>query len=115
MNQTMILFGLVATIASLMVVIGLRKRRGQATAEDVMERMGRFATREEMLSAGDADPKASERLAEGVEQAFKGRKVATRSAVLMARADLKLTVGEFLILRAGGAINSSISWAIRSR
>ena len=104
MNQTMILFGVVATIALLLVVVGLRKRTGQATVEDVMERMGRFATREELLTAGDADPKASERLAAGIEQAFKGRKVAVRSAVLLARADLKLTVGEFLILRAAGAI-----------
>jgi tight adherence protein B len=68
-----------------------------------MERMGRFASREEFLEVKEGEGKASQKLAEGVENALKGRKVANRSAAMLARADMKLTVGEFLIIRAGAA------------
>ncbi len=104
MNQTMLLFGLIALLAILLVVVGLRRRPEQASAEEVMERMGRFATREELLRSDVDDQTRSEKLADGVEQAFKGRKLATNSAALLLRAGLKLTVGEFLILRAAGAV-----------
>lgn len=100
MNSMTLVVGLVAMLALLLVVVGLRRRPSETTADDVMERMGRFASREELLEVKDGE-KATQKIADGVEQIFKGRKVANRSAALLARADMKLTVGEFLLIRAG--------------
>jgi tight adherence protein B len=104
MNPIVLLFGLVAIFALLLIVIGLRKRPEQSSAEEVMERMGRFGTREALLHPEEVDTTTSKKLAGGVEQAFKGRKIATSSATLLSRADVKLTVGEFLLLRCAAAI-----------
>lgn len=99
MNHLTIVFGLVAVSALLLILAGFKRRPGETTADEVMERMGRFASREELLQLKESDTKASRKLTEGVEQVFKGREVANRSAALLARADVKLTVGEFLVIR----------------
>jgi tight adherence protein B len=102
-------------LALLLLIVGLRRRPKEASADEVMERMGRFASREEFLNVKEGESKASQKLAEGVEQVFKGRKVANRSAALLARADMKLTVGEFLILRAAaGVVGFAIGFLVLS-
>lgn len=95
--------GLVAVLALALVFIGLRRRPNEMTAEDVMERMGRFASREEMLEVKDGDAGAKQKLTEGVEHILKGRDVANRTEAMLNRADMKVTVGEFLILRGVAA------------
>jgi tight adherence protein B len=94
----------VAVLALALVVIGVRRRPTEASAEEVMERMGRFASRDEMLEVHDADASATQKISDGVEQIFKGRRVANKTAALLSRADMKLTVGEFLMIRAGAAV-----------
>lgn len=98
-----LIVGVVAVLALALVVIGLRRRPTEASAEEVMERMGRFASREEMLEVRAGESGATQKIADGVEQIFKGRKVANTTAALLNRADMKLTVGEFLLIRAGAA------------
>lgn len=70
-----------------------------------MERMGRFATREEMLAVKEGNGKsAPNKMAQGIEDMFKGRAVADTSAALISRADVKITVGEYLMARIAAAI-----------
>jgi tight adherence protein B len=103
-NSTILVFGVVVILAVALIAIGLRRRPTEASAEEVMERMGRFASRDEMLEINDGDAGATQKIADGVEQIFKGRKVANKTAALLSRADMKLTVGEFLMVRAGAAV-----------
>jgi tight adherence protein B len=65
-----------------------------------MERMGRFATREEMLTVKEGGGRnGPNKMAQGLEEIVKGRAVADSSAALITRADVKLTIGEFLMMR----------------
>lgn len=102
MTMPTILIALVVPIALVLVVAGLRRR--PTSTDEVLERMGRYATREDFLSVGD-DRHEPNRVAQSLEQMVKGGSMAQRIAALLARADVKMTVGEFLLLRmisAGG-------------
>lgn len=104
MDTPLIMVALITGLALGLVVLGLRRRSRESTAEEVMERMGRFATREEMLAVSDGSGKnAPSKVAQGLEEIVKGRNVADTSAALISRADVKITVGEFLLMRIGGA------------
>ena len=89
---------LIVILAIGLLYYGSRARRSGLGPEQVSDRMGRFATREEMLSvSGDKDGPG--RLAHSLEEMTKGGAASERAAALLARADAKLTVGEFLLLR----------------
>jgi hypothetical protein len=93
-----ILAGAIALIA-----LGIRRQRRAAAVEGLTNRMGQFATREEML-AESGPVKSKERgnvLARRLEDVTQGGSAADRASGLLARADAKLTVGEYLLLRAG--------------
>jgi tight adherence protein B len=92
-----------------LVLLGLVLRNNrQRSPEEVMERMGRFATRDELLavvdSAGGKHTPSS--VAVSLEQIIQGRSMAERIANVLTRADMRLTVGEFFLMRllaaAGG-------------
>jgi len=98
---------LLLLVAALVVTfLGLRSRRKNASADDVMERMGRFATREDFLAVVDGSGrKEPSKVAQSLEQMIKGRTMAERIPSVLVRADVRLTIGEFLLIRvlcAGG-------------
>jgi tight adherence protein B len=107
MNPLLIV-GLIAIVALVMIALGISKRNKSAAADEVIERMGRFATREEFLSVSEGGGKHQpNKVAQGIEEMFKGKSIANDTASLLTRADLKLTVGEFLMIRiaaAGGGL-----------
>jgi tight adherence protein B len=104
MNTPLLIVGLIAIVAMLFLVLRLSRRGKQASAEEVMERMGRFATREELLSVNEGSGRHEpSKMAQSIEEMFKGRSVADSSAALITRADARVTVGEFLLLRIGAA------------
>jgi tight adherence protein B len=108
MPVTLIGVGLLALVLVLLgVVLG---KRGKQSADDVMERMGRFATREELLAVTDSGghkhrPSA---VATSLEQMLEGRSIAEKTANMLTRADSRLTIGEFFLVRVlaagGGAV-----------
>ncbi len=106
MTSPILIAGVVALLAVAFVYIGVKSRKRQQTADEVMERMGRFATRDEFLAVSDGGSKhAPSKMAQGIEEVFKGRPVADKTALLLTQADVRITVGEFLMLRiiaAGG-------------
>jgi len=89
-------------LAAALLFLGSRSRRGGLSPEDMSERIGRYATREEMLSVS-GDTGGPNRIARGLEEMTKGGTAAERAASLLARADAKLTVGEYLLLRLAAA------------
>src|SRR4051812_8645175 len=99
MGATLIVL-IVVVLAALLVMLGISKRKSDAGADEVMERMGRFATREEFLAVSEGGGRrAPNKVAQSIEEAFKGRNVANNTAALITRADAKLTIGEFLLIR----------------
>lgn len=104
MNTPILTVGLVAIMALACLAIGMSRRKKQASVEEVMERMGRFATREELLAVNDGSGRREpNKMAQGLEEIVKGRSVADSTASLITQADVKLTVGEFLLIRIGSA------------
>jgi len=99
MPVTLIGVGLLALVLILLGLV-LRKNRRQSP-DDVMERMGRFATREELLAVTDSSglrhkPSA---VATSLEDMMEGRSIAEKAANSLTRADSRLTVGEFFLIR----------------
>lgn len=105
MPATLIGVGLLALVLILLGLV-LSKRRKQSP-DEVMERMGRFATRDEMLAVADSsgNKHRPSSVAISLEQMIEGRSIAEKTANLLTRADSRLTVGEFFLIRvvsAGG-------------
>lgn len=100
MSAPLIMFAGLIVFALVLIMFGARSRSKSGTEADVMERMGRFATREEFLTINDGSGKNSPgRIAQSVEEIVNGRSIAERSAVMLTRADVRLTVGEFVLIR----------------
>lgn len=97
---------LIVVAAFLLLVIGLRSRRRAMTLDELSERIGRFASREATLDVpgGAGSKDRVNRLARGLEDLTHGGSMAERASSLLARADAKLTVGEYLLLRLGCAL-----------
>jgi tight adherence protein B len=103
------LIGVLVLAAMVLVFFGMRSKRKSTAAEDVMQRMGRFATREEFLAVADSSGRKDPgKVAASLEQMIKGRTMAEQISSVLMRADLRLTIGEFLLIRiassAGGFI-----------
>jgi tight adherence protein B len=105
MPATLIGVGLLALVLILLGMV-MSKRRKQSP-DEVMERMGRFATRDEMLAVTDSsgNKHRPSSVAISLEQMIEGRSIAEKTANMLTRADSRLTVGEFFLIRvvaAGG-------------
>jgi tight adherence protein B len=98
----------VGLLAVLMILLGvLFSKRGRKAPDELMERMGRFATREEMLAVIDSSGNKHKpnSMAVSLEQMLQGRSITERAANSLTRAESHLTVGEYLLFRvmaAGG-------------
>ena len=87
-------------LALLVLIVGIvtSRRSGEAV---VQERLGRYAEAGYDLGKADekkADEEKRSALTEGIDRALKGRGFADSMATQLARADLKLTVAEYLAL-----------------
>lgn len=101
------MIGVLVLAAFVLVLFGLRSRRRASSTDDVMERMGRFATREDFLAIADSSGKKEPgKVAASLEQMIRGRTMAEQISSVLMRADLRITIGEFLLIRilasAGG-------------
>ncbi|MEA2583449.1 MAG: tight adherence protein [Thermomicrobiales bacterium] len=105
MNMPILVLGIIAVAIVLIIVAMITRRREKPSDDEVMERMGRFATREDFLSVteGSGGRDQPNKAARTIEEMVKGRGIAGRAASLLARADVRMTVGEFLLLRFGAA------------
>ena len=100
----LIILGVVlVAFAGVLIFLVARSNQGRST-DDVIERMGRYATREELLAVVDSSGKHTpSSMANSLEQIMQGRSIVERAANSLTRADMRLTVGEFLMFRILGA------------
>lgn len=118
MNSSMLLLGIIAGAVVLLGAALVMRRRAKLNADDVMERMGRFATRDEFLSVseGSGGRNAPNKAAQTIEGFVKGKGIAGQTATLLSRADVRMTVGEFLLIRVGSAaVGFAIGFVLLSR
>ena len=116
MVQPEIIIALVVVGALVLVVAGMRRR--PASTDDVIERMGRFASRDDFLevSGGTGDRSEPSKMARSIEDMVKGGSMAARLSSLLSRADVKMTVGEFILLRLVTALGGfAVGYLLLSR
>jgi tight adherence protein B len=108
-STQVIVLAAVGVGALLLVLLGVRRRKPLNTNE-VIERMGRFATREDFLSVGDeGDGKRQpNQMARSLEDMVRGGTTAQRVSALLSRADVKVTVGEFILFRLVAAVGGFV-------
>jgi tight adherence protein B len=98
MDPMMIVLGIVIVLAVMLLFWGLASTRtGDRTLEARLEQYTTVAEAEAVEREG-AKGKRSSRLAAGVDKAIAGRGFADKIATQLARADIKLTPGEYVIL-----------------
>src|SRR3954451_20405461 len=118
MGNPLIIIGMVALLVVALLGLMASRRKRQGNADEVMDRMGRFATREEFLAVSEGgDKRAPNKIAQGLEEVFRGKQVANTTAALITRADVKLTIGEFILMRiaaAAGGFALGFLFAVRS-
>ncbi|MDW8060641.1 MAG: type II secretion system F family protein [Thermomicrobium sp.] len=101
---------LLAGAAAILLVAGFRRR---ASGTAVERRLERYAGREEALAL---DATAGPNLvARRLDRAVRGRPFAEAMRTNLARADLRLTVGEFVLLRLGTAFGGFVLGFVAGR
>ncbi len=94
---------LLLAAAVALIVAGLVGLRERPASPELEERLEYFAGREQI--AEEYTPSRGPNIvAQRIDRAVKGRSFTEVIRTNLARADLRLTVGEFLMLRAGGAM-----------
>jgi len=100
MSPTMIVFGVVSVLAVLILFWGISSARG-AGDKAIETRLEEYTSGVAELEAMEREKKKEKgpsRLAAGVDKAIAGRSFADTIATRLARADVKLTPGEYVIL-----------------
>jgi len=90
-------------LAAGLVALGLLVRREQAVAPELEERLERFASLESLATESLSGARTPNVLAQQVDRVVQGKTFSEAVALQLARANIRMTVGEFLIVRAGSA------------
>lgn len=85
--------------AALLVYLGIQASRAKAATPEMEDRLERFGTRVEARPSEDEDERSSQVVAEQLERAVSGRDFSLNTRLALSRADLRMTVGEWLGVR----------------
>lgn len=101
MNPIVIIVGVVALLSVVFLVLAFT-RVGAATDRTTQERLGRFVGDIEVASAQQVQEtgrgRATARIAQNIDEAIEGRGFAQKISTELARANLKITVTEYIML-----------------
>jgi tight adherence protein B len=86
-----------------LVIFGVQRARARASSPEMEERLERFGSMADAPVA-DAQGGASQIISERLDRAVKDKSFGEQMATALARADLRMTVGEFLIIRGTAGI-----------
>jgi tight adherence protein B len=101
----MMLIGVVLLAVVLVLLLLILRNNRSQSPEEVMERMGRFATREELLAVTESSGRHTPNsMAVSLETLMQGRSITEKTANMITRADMRLTVGEFFMIRILSAV-----------
>jgi tight adherence protein B len=93
---------LLLVAAVILLIFGVMNQRERVSSADVEERLERFSSHH--VDPDEHDEQRQESLvADRVGKAVENRNVGKTMALLLARADIKMTVGEFMLTRVGVA------------
>lgn len=101
--------------AAMLVVIGVQTTRTRAATPEMESRLERYGHIADTIVAPDTDPRARSVVAERVEKAVGRGGTAQEIRDALVRADLRMTVGEWLLIRAGSAAGASVIGLLMGR
>jgi len=94
-------------IAAALVFIGVQSSRARASTPEMEDRLDRYGNiADEIVS--DTPGSATSAFSEKIDRATKGTSLGEKTATLLARADLKMTAGEFIAIRGGAAFGGFV-------
>lgn len=86
--------------AALLVYLGVQASRAKAATPEMEDRLERFGSVQELTTADEFDDQPSNQIvAAQLERALKGRDFSENTRLALVRADLRMTVGEWLSVR----------------
>lgn len=92
---------ILAVLGVVMLAYGLANRRERVASPELEERLERFGSYDQLAVESGGGTRTPSVLAQQVERAVKGKTFSETIAAALARADIRMTVGEFLLVRAG--------------
>lgn len=104
----MIVLAILAMGAVLLVIFGLQITRSRAATPEMEDRLERYGHIADNVVAPVAEPRARSVMANRVDEAVGGRSSSQDTRDALARADLRMTVGEWLLVRLASAAAFSL-------
>src|SRR5689334_19061258 len=97
-----VIIAILVFTAVMLVVYGIQSARARAATPEMENRLERFGHIAEGASTSKQRPAAA--MADRIDSAVKNKGFAENVQTALARADLRMTVGEFLMIRAASGI-----------
>jgi tight adherence protein B len=98
-----------------MVYIGVQSSRARASSPEMEDRLDRYGNVAESAAVAEAGGGAASMVSERIERAAKGTSFGEKTGTALARADLKMTVGEFIAVRGGASVTGFIFGLVLGR
>jgi tight adherence protein B len=103
-----IIMGILVLGAGLLVVFGLQTMKTRAATPEMESRLERYGHVADTIVASSHEPRARSVMANRVEEAVGKRSSGQELRDALARADLRMTVGEWMLVRLGSAAGFSL-------
>ncbi len=110
-----IILGILVIGAALLVVFGVQTTRSRAATPEMENRLERYGHVTDTIVAPSEEPRARTVMANRVEEAVGGRSSSDAIRDNLARADLRMTVGEWILVRLGSAAGFSVVGLLMGR
>jgi len=88
-------------LAAAMLAYGLANRRERVATPELEERLERFGSYDQAIAEATGGTRTPNIVAQQVDRAVRGKSFTETISTGLARADLRMTVGEFLLMRGG--------------
>lgn len=101
--------------AAVLIVFGVQTMKTRAATPEMESRLERYGHIADTVVAGVDEPRARSTMANRVEEAVDKRSSSQETRDALARADLKMTVGEWILVRIGSAAAFSLLGLLMGR
>lgn len=101
--------------AAMLVIVGVQTSRTRAATPEMESRLERYGHIADTVVAPDAEPRARSVVADQIEKAAGRRGLTQQIRDALVQADMRMTVGEWLLVRAGSAAAGSVIGLLMGR
>jgi tight adherence protein B len=91
-----------------LVYVGVQSSRARASSPEMEDRLDRYGNVAEAAVTETSGSSATSMVSERIERAAKGTTFGETTATALARADVKMTVGEFIAIRGATAVTGFV-------